>query len=226
MIATLRFKALLFLLIYFFNSTIISQVSFETAENFMKKRCIDVEMEYVDGNSYQYNEDTKLYIFLIHKSGTYCVSSISQLELKVISSDCKGIEKKTEYYELFSDTSRQLSTPTIGASGMETIKGNYDSPKGIVIGDFEIMDKDLGKMRWRDAYVLSQSYKEGWRLPTKEELEVLYMKKKNLGSFVENEWYWGSEHTTVSAWAGIMYSSAFDYDKLELLNVRLVRSIK
>ena len=223
MFTTLRFKALLFLPIYFFNSTTISQVSFETAENFMKKRCIDIEMEYVDGNSYQFNEDIKLYIFLIHKSGTYCVSSISQLELKVISSDCKGIEKKTEYYELFSENSSQLLTPTIGASGMETIEGNYGSQKGIIVGDIEIMKKDLGKMRWRDAYILSQSYKDGWRLPTKEELEILY-KRKNVGSFVENEWYWGSEHTTISAWAGIMYSSAFDYDKQELLNVRLVRS--
>ena len=123
--STLVNKILLFFLINFFNSTFFSQVSFETAENFMKKRCIDVEMEYVDGNSYQYNEDIKLYIFLIHKSGTYCVSSISQLELKVISSDCKGIEKKTEYYDLFSETSSQLPTPTIGASCMETIKGNF-----------------------------------------------------------------------------------------------------
>ena len=95
-------KVLLLLLsIMFFSFYGFSQVSIGDAEKFMKKRCTDIEMEYVDGKPMKWDESTTIYVFLTKKDQNYCVSMISQYALKVMKSDCGGIEKKTEYYNLF-----------------------------------------------------------------------------------------------------------------------------
>jgi len=88
------------MLILSFNS--FSQVTLEKAKEFMEKRCLDINMEYVDGNSFKYDEETTLYVFLTKKNENYCVSMISQYApIEIISSKCGGTNKKTEYYDLF-----------------------------------------------------------------------------------------------------------------------------
>lgn len=78
-----------------------SQVTQEKANEFMKKRCRDIDMEYVDGKILNWDENTKLYVYLTRKESNYCVSMISQYALEVMKSDCGGIEKKVKYYDLF-----------------------------------------------------------------------------------------------------------------------------
>jgi len=61
----------------------------------------------------------------------------------------------------------------------------------IKIGDLEVMTDDLGEMEWDDAMKACADLGDGWRLPTKDELNVLYENKDKIGGFVFG-FYWSS----------------------------------
>jgi uncharacterized protein (TIGR02145 family) len=72
----------------------------------------------------------------------------------------------------------------------------------IKIGDLEVMKEDLGnrEWRWREAKKACANLGDGWRLPTKDELNILYENKENIGGF-DYRWYWSSsEAGSDSAW--------------------------
>lgn len=50
---------------------------------------------------------------------------------------------------------------------------------------------NLGIMNWHEAKIACKNLGKGWRLPTKDELNMLYKNKKEIGSFV-NGIYWSS----------------------------------
>ena len=65
----------------------------------------------------------------------------------------------------------------------------------------------LGDYAWKDAISAAENYRGGgysdWRLPTREELNLVYvnLRRKNLGDMDDN-WHWSStEGNTVYAWA-------------------------
>jgi hypothetical protein len=59
-------------------------------------------------------------------------------------------------------------------------------------GDLEVSQRDLlGQMNWGDAEKACSDLGVGWRLPTKDELNVLYQNKDKIGGFV-NDNYWSS----------------------------------
>jgi hypothetical protein len=53
--------------------------------------------------------------------------------------------------------------------------------------------RDLGKMDWADAVAACRNLGNGWRLPTKDELESMYVNlhRKRRGGF-EEDYYWSS----------------------------------
>lgn len=59
-------------------------------------------------------------------------------------------------------------------------------------GQFEVGDKDLGTMNWLDARKACMELGKGWRLPTKEELNLIYFNKNKMGVFVKDN-YWTDE---------------------------------
>ena len=66
----------------------------------------------------------------------------------------------------------------------------------IKIGDLEVMTEDLGQMEWDKAKKACADLGNGWRLPTKYELNILYQNKDKIGGFA-NFFYWSSpEHGT------------------------------
>ena len=82
-----------------------------------------------------------------------------------------------------------LCLPLIGIGQFSTIK----------IDNLEVTE-DLGKMQWDKAKKAIESLGDGWRLPTKDELNVLYENREKLGR-VPNAFYWGStEHSTNYVW--------------------------
>lgn len=95
-------KTLLFTMMLFCSFNLFSQVTLDKAKEFMKKRCLDIDMEYIDGRSLKYDEETTIYVFLTRKNQNYCVSMMSQYKLEVLTSKCGGENKVTEYYELFN----------------------------------------------------------------------------------------------------------------------------
>ena len=93
---------------------------------------------------------------------------------------------------------------------------------------FEVYHEDLkGHYTWDEAKEACEALGEGWRLPTKEELNEMYKKRDVVGGFASN-YYWSStENDNYVAWTqnfstGFQgYGNKYDYD----YNVRAVRAL-
>ncbi len=73
--------------------------------------------------------------------------------------------------------------------------------KSIRIGNFEVAQNDFpNQMDWFDAQKACASLGPGWRLPTQDELKILYQNKDKIGGFARS-YYWSStEADSSSAW--------------------------
>ena len=71
-----------------------------------------------------------------------------------------------------------------------------------LILNFEVKDKDDPKqMTWHDAMKKYDSKGKGkWRLPTKDELNLLYLKKDIVGVFADSGYWSSSENLADYAW--------------------------
>ena len=98
--------------------------------------------------------------------------------------------------------------------------------KPIKIGNLEIAQNDFPKeMKWEDAKKACENLGSGWRLPTKEELNTLYLNKDKIGGFADN-YYWSStEFGNGNAWAqDINNGGQYYYDKVYAGYVRAIRA--
>jgi len=72
-------------------------------------------------------------------------------------------------------------------------------------------------MNWDDAMAECEALGDGWHLPTKGELNLLYLNKDAIGGFVK-DYYWSStesEHNADKAWRkdftnGLLFAGAKD----------------
>ena len=63
---------------------------------------------------------------------------------------------------------------------------------------FEVYPKDLGKLTWEDAKKACAALGDGWRLPTREELHLMWLNKDD--SFAAAV-YWSSSEININfAW--------------------------
>ncbi len=73
----------------------------------------------------------------------------------------------------------------------------------VKIGNLLVTQNDFpnySAMSWDDAKKACRVLGEGWRLPNKAELNILYKNRKNIK--ILNSWYWSStEHNRDGAWA-------------------------
>ena len=80
----------------------------------------------------------------------------------------------------------------------------------VKIGDLEVMTEDLGEMSWEDAKKACAELGDGWRLPTDEELNILYENKAKIGGFASG-YYWSStEYDDGIAWGQDFYDGYQD----------------
>ena len=118
-----------------------------------------------------------------------------------------------------------------GPSPKRTIPiSNYDSVNIIIgtpikIGNLEVAEYAFPKMmNWAEAKRACAALGEGWRLPNKEELNILYQNKENIRGFVDG-YYWSS---TVLI-KNFAWSQRFNNGKQDWLPERLpayVRAIR
>ena len=113
-----------------------------------------------------------------------------------------------------------------------TSNTDYENIIGIPIKieNLEVAQYDFPEsMNWYDAKEVCAKLGKGYRLPTKDELEVMYKNKDRVGGFV-NSYYWSStEYNNVYAWGhyfnngfqGGHYSKDGEFNKF---NVRAVRT--
>ena len=92
--------------------------------------------------------------------------------------------------------------------------------------EFEVAKKDFSNsMTLDDAKKACHELGDGWRLPTKYELNEMYKNKEEIGGFVV-DYYWSSTETNVGAW-GKNFDGGRElcYIYLNPLKVRAVRSL-
>ncbi len=107
----------------------------------------------------------------------------------------------------------------------------------IKIGNLEIMKNDIVEetLNWNDATAACSNLGDGWRLPTKKELHVMYINRKKIGGFSSvsdtgKENYWSS--TSESGFNENVYWQSFSDNDISLSSekiwtygVRAVRTI-
>ena len=108
--------------------------------------------------------------------------------------------------------------------------------KSIRLQKFEVAQHDFPKeMNWKDAKAACAKLGKGWRLPTIDELNVMYKYKHKIGGF-ERYYYWSStEDKSTDDYGSHNYAWTRDftygtqnnyngYSKYDLYYVRAVRA--
>ncbi len=80
-----------------------------------------------------------------------------------------------------------------------------------------------GLFIWSDAVIVAKAYGNGWHLPTKFELKILYEQRKVVSGFVNDDYWSSSELDINSAWIqGFLNGDQDRYNKYSSLRVRAV----
>ena len=128
--------------------------------------------------------------------------------------------------EAYTDSTVAIIDTAIAESPINPIIG-----KTYKIGNIEVAEKDFSNMmNWQIANNACESLGNGWRLPTKDELNILYQNKDKIGGFtdIEYSFYWSSTEGD----NGLVWYQFFDVgDQYSVANkfngyVRAVRTIK
>ena len=108
------------------------------------------------------------------------------------------------------------------------IEKKYSQPKPIILEQlkFEVYPEDLGKHSWEDAKKVCEDLGDGWRLPTREELLLMYLNKNEIGGFVDASYWSSSEKDNEIAWfQNFLSGNQYSNYKYVTNYVRAVRSI-
>lgn len=122
--------------------------------------------------------------------GQTAIGKLGMIQLDLEQNTLTILSGKDSYD--FSDNN-QNSRQSINTETNHPIIG-----KTIIIGNLEIAEQDFEeKMNWQDAKFACSSLGKDWRLPSKEELNLLYQNKEKIGRFTgygywsstEDDWY-------------------------------------
>jgi hypothetical protein len=67
--------------------------------------------------------------------------------------------------------------------------------------EFEVYPKDLGQHNWEDAKKICEDLGDGWRLPTREELYLMWLNRESIGGFSAAFYWSSSEENSHYAWS-------------------------
>ena len=95
--------------------------------------------------------------------------------------------------------------------------------------DVQVAYQDFpNKMTWQEAKRACSELGSGWRLPTKQELEIMYdqLHKKGQGNFDILSYWSSSEYDATTAWTFLFSNgNASNYFKSYIYYVRAVRDL-
>ena len=95
------------------------------------------------------------------------------------------------------------------------------------IENLEVAQYDFpNEMEWFDAVKVCANLGSNWRLPTKDELSLLYNNKDKIGGFA-SDYYWSSteEGSDYAWWQDFAEGLQIFFFKDDATNVRAVRTI-
>ena len=134
-----------------------------------------------------------------------------RMEVKEELEEEKRIEAKRADY-----TGDEKSIVVVNGKNVSTIK----------IGNLEIMTEDLGRMDCREATKACADLGDGWRLPTKDELNILYENKDKIGGFAGTSYWSSTEEGSTNAWIQSFGVGSQGYNIKGHANGKLVRSVR
>ena len=92
------------------------------------------------------------------------------------------------------------------------------------INGLEVSD-NLGHMNWHEAIVACKKLGAGWRLPTKDELNMIYKNREEVGGFANGSYWSSTEYDNGIAWIqGFYYGNQTNFLKDGNCYVRAVRA--
>ena len=93
---------------------------------------------------------------------------------------------------------------------------------------FEVYPQDLeGFYIWDEAVKVVEALGDGWRLPTKKELELMYLEQEEIGGFGAYYYWSSSEYDEEIAWLKCFYTGGHGNAYKSIYNrVRPVRNLK
>ena len=93
---------------------------------------------------------------------------------------------------------------------------------------FEVYPEDLGEHNWKNAKKVCKNLGNGWRLPTREELHLIWLNKENIGGFAAAYYWSSSEGNFYNAWyQAFNNGNQYNYaNKSNTYYVRAVRDVK
>lgn len=92
---------------------------------------------------------------------------------------------------------------------------------------FEVYPEDLGEHTWKDAKKVCKELGDGWRLPTREELHLMWLNKDTIGGFAADYYWSSSEYTYLTVWSqDFTNGGQYKDSKNNATYVRAVRDIK
>jgi len=91
---------------------------------------------------------------------------------------------------------------------------------------FEVYPKDLGEHNWEDAKKVCADLGEGWRLPTREELHLMWLNRESVGGFAATYYWSSSENSNYNAWPQNFFNgNQYNHYKNATYYVRAVRAL-
>ena len=119
-----------------------------------------------------------------------------------------------------------LMLASCGSSTLNVDNVDVREVSTIKIDNLEVMTEDLeGRYTWDDAMKACADLGDGWRLPTKDELNLLYENKEKIGGFAKGDYWSATEYDNGSAWRQyFLDGTQLANDKNGLSYVRAVRA--
>ena len=200
----------------------------EHKEAVKEKVSAAIENNNSNGNAFQKLGQT-IGIALIDKMikrENYLIFSITKVKLLDIYKNEKvvgyGILGKVYLTNDFSENITENITEKIEEPSNPIIG------KTIKIGNLEVAEKDFPEaMSWEDAKKECENLGTGWRLPSIEELTLLYKNKSKIGNFKNNS-YWDIDEYENNLIKIMNFDNGFNLlsEKYSSHYVRAVRTIK
>tara|TARA_B110000285_G_scaffold230364_1_gene296832 strand:- start:445 stop:1362 length:918 start_codon:yes stop_codon:yes gene_type:complete len=103
---------------------------------------------------------------------------------------CGANESESTASDGANESESAASTVNVDGREISTIK----------IGNLEVMTEDLGEMKWGEAMDACETLGDGWRLPTKDELNISYKNKEKIGGFTDYTYWSSTDRGSFIAW--------------------------
>ena len=95
----------------------------------------------------------------------------------------------------------------------------------IRLGNIEVAQYDFRKIRWVDANNSCINIGDGWRLPTIDELKILYKNRESIGNFKWDSYWSSTKGNVVIAWR-LNFGDGMVYDRDNTDNTACVRAVR